>query len=217
MGLPIKHRKKYVSHKQRWNKQTILDEEILVKNYALKNKKEIKKAEFLISKLKKIAKELNKDEETKTSQKAIAFIESLKKKGFLNLEATTLDEVLDITLKDILERRLSNIIYKLKLARTPIQARQFVVHRHIKVENKVISSPSYLTSLKEEAMISFLETSSLFNEDHPERKNTIEGIEEELKEQDLRKDIAEKNPKKGPNFDKLESKFDDEELDEVNK
>lgn len=210
MGLPVKHRKNFVSHKKRWDKQTIVDEAALVKDYALKNKKEIRRIELSISKYKKIAKELNRDEDTKNSLQAKNFIEKLKLKGILNASAQSLDEVLDINIRDVLERRLSNVVYKMKLARTPKQARQFVVHRHVLVDGNVITAPSYLVSVPEEAKVEFREFSALSDENHPERKIEAHGLDEE---QDELKTIPEKE--KGPDFDKKEAILDDEEQDEV--
>ncbi len=211
MGLPIKHRKKYVSHKKRWDKQTIEDEKVLVTDYTLKNKREIRKVEFVISKYKKIAKELNRNVETKNSPEAKRFVDKLKALGYLNQQATSLDEILDITLRDILERRISNIIYKMKLARTPEQARQFVVHRHIKVGGKVVTSPSYSVSLGEETTVEFKGNSSLSDENHPERKIQTKGMDDMEKEME---EMPDSTPKEG-DFDKKEEALDNEESDEV--
>ena len=170
MGLPAKQRKKYISHKKRWDKSTIVAEADLVRNYALKNKKEIRKIEFLVKKYKTIAKQLNRLSNASQSQEGQAFLNKMKSSGILPQSAQTLDEVLDISVTDFLERRLSNVVYKLKLAKSPSQARQFVVHKHIVVNGKVIDSPSYLTSISEMENIQFRETSELFNEEHPERQ-----------------------------------------------
>jgi small subunit ribosomal protein S4 len=43
----------------------------------------------------------------------------------------------------LLERRLDNVIYRSGLARTRMQARQFVVHGHIAVDGDKINIPSY--------------------------------------------------------------------------
>ncbi len=209
MGLPIKHRKKYVSHKKRWDKKVIVDEEVLVNDYALKNKKEIRKVELLLKKFKTIAKELNRTDELKQSEQAQHFLTSLKAKGFLAQEATRLDEVLDLGLRDILERRLSNIVYRLKLAKTPSQARQFVSHKHITVGGKLVDSPSYSVSLSEEVTISFASNTALFDENHPERKLNVEGMEEQIEELEETPEV-----KKGPTPEQ-EAREDDAEVDEV--
>jgi small subunit ribosomal protein S4 len=47
----------------------------------------------------------------------------------------------------LLERRLDNTVYRLKLATTRTQARQVVVHGHVLVNGKKVSSPSFLVSV----------------------------------------------------------------------
>ena len=215
MGLPIKHRKKYISHKKRWDKSTILEEEVLTRDYALKNKKEIRKIEYVLQKYKNIAKTLNR--EGVDTPEAQAFMTSLKKKGFLPEHSESLDDVLDITLRDILERRLSNVLYKKKLAKSAKQARQFIIHRHVRVNGKVVDSPSYIVTLEEEATIEFRENSALSNEEHPERSFEVHGLKEELEEQKELEEVAEekKAHTEVSASDKKEEALDDEEQDEV--
>ncbi|MCH8519548.1 MAG: 30S ribosomal protein S4 [Nanoarchaeota archaeon] len=183
MGLPVKRRKQYISHKKRWDKNTILVEKDLVKNYALKNKKEIRRLELLVKKYKTIAKQLNRLQNPSESPQGVAFLNKLKEMGIIDVNTTSIDNVLDITVVDFLERRLSNIVYKLKLAKTPEQARQFVVHKHVRIGDKVINSPGYLVTLSEVEQINFRETSALFNEDHPERQ--LESVKEIIEEVEL--------------------------------
>jgi small subunit ribosomal protein S4 len=53
-------------------------------------------------------------------------------------------------LLSLLEQRLDNVVYRLKLATTRRQARQIVVHGHILVNGKRVHSPSYLISINDE-------------------------------------------------------------------
>mgnify|MGYP001773173473 CR=1 FL=1 len=76
----------------------------------------------------------------------------LYKLGLLN-EGATLDDVLGLTVKDILNRRLQTIVYKKGLANTPKQARQFIVHGHVKINGRKIIYPSYLVNRDEEDKI----------------------------------------------------------------
>jgi|SRR5579863_838593 small subunit ribosomal protein S4 len=46
----------------------------------------------------------------------------------------------------LLERRLDNTVYKLKMATTRTQARQVITHGHILVNGKKVYSPSFLVS-----------------------------------------------------------------------
>lgn len=50
-------------------------------------------------------------------------------------------------LLSLLERRLDNVVYRLKMAKTRQQSRQMVVHGHIFVNGKKVYSPSYLVSV----------------------------------------------------------------------
>ena len=50
-------------------------------------------------------------------------------------------------LLSMLERRLDNTLYRLKLASTRRQARQIIVHGHILVNDKKVYSPSYLVNV----------------------------------------------------------------------
>ena len=49
----------------------------------------------------------------------------------------------------LLERRLDNTVYRLKLACSRIQARQIIVHGHILVNGARVSSPSFLVSIND--------------------------------------------------------------------
>lgn len=53
-------------------------------------------------------------------------------------------------LLSLLERRLDNTVYRLKMATTRTQARQIIVHGHIKVNGHRVSSPSFLVSVSDE-------------------------------------------------------------------
>ena len=46
----------------------------------------------------------------------------------------------------LLERRLDNVLYRLGFAPTRTMARQLVTHKHVLVNNKAITIPSYETS-----------------------------------------------------------------------
>lgn len=56
-------------------------------------------------------------------------------------------------LLSLLERRLDNVLYRLKLAGTREQARQVIVHGHILVNGKKVTSPSYLVSINDQVSL----------------------------------------------------------------
>jgi small subunit ribosomal protein S4 len=55
-------------------------------------------------------------------------------------------------LLSMLERRLDNVVFRLKMAISREQARQLIVHGHVVVNNKRVRSPSYL--VKENDIVS---------------------------------------------------------------
>ncbi len=52
-------------------------------------------------------------------------------------------------LLNLLERRLDNTLYRLKMAVSREQARQIIVHGHVHVNGRRVSSPSYLVSVSD--------------------------------------------------------------------
>ena len=50
-------------------------------------------------------------------------------------------------LLQMLECRLDNVVYQLSLTSSKSQARQLVVHRHVRVNNQIINRPSYQVSV----------------------------------------------------------------------
>lgn len=50
-------------------------------------------------------------------------------------------------LLSLLERRIDNVVFRLKMATSRKQARQLIVHGHIVVNGKKVSSPSYQVSV----------------------------------------------------------------------
>ena len=79
----------------------------------------------------------------------------------------TLDDVLSLTLEDLLERRLQTVVVNKGLAATLDQARQFITHGHIAIAGVRVTSPSHIVLRKEEDEIQFSPNSPLSNQNHP--------------------------------------------------
>lgn len=71
-------------------------------------------------------------------------------------EASRMQGVPGENLLSLLERRLDSVVYRLKLAVTCTQARQMVVHGHIMVNGRRVTSPSYFVAIGD--MVSLHET-----------------------------------------------------------
>jgi small subunit ribosomal protein S4 len=168
MGDPKKIRKKYTPPSHPWQKARIESEKIIVKEFGVKNKKEIWKIDAFLRSIHSQAKSLI----IATSQQAMMekqnLIKKLQKYGLISAEGT-IDQILGLTLHDIMNRRLQSLVVKKGLAKTVSQARQMITHKHIAIGEKKISSPSYLVTLEEEGMITYAQGSSFSNPEHAER------------------------------------------------
>lgn len=70
-------------------------------------------------------------------------------KRFFSL-ATRSKEATGESLLSFLERRLDNVLYRLKMATSRAQARQIIVHGHVLVNGKKVHSPSFLVDINDE-------------------------------------------------------------------
>ena len=157
MGQPRKSRKKYNTPPHPWNAERIKNENKLMTKYGLKNKKEIWKADTLVRRYSREARYL------------------------LGFDMDQMqDEKLELlTVEDILRRRLQTIVYKKGLARTPKEARMFVVHGHITLNGKKINSPSYVVLKGQEDEIGFYPSSPVAKQIEEYNKNKNEKATEE--------------------------------------
>ncbi len=178
MGHPKFQRKKYFKPSHPWNKATIEQEKELKKEFGLKNKKEIWKANSYLKKLKTQAKRLIRSDSLQAKKEEELFRKRLLKYDLLPT-GFKLEDVLALQTRDILNLRLQTQVFKQGFARTVNQARQFITHGHIFVNNKKVAVPSYLV-LKTDK-ISFSSKSSLSNSEHPERPKKVLEIKTQLK------------------------------------
>ena len=185
MGDPKKLKKKYAGPRHPWVRKAIEEERVIKKDYGLSNKRELFKINSFLKKYKDLAKRLiaNPTEQSKKEERQV--LEKLQKLGLLPY-GSKLDDILSLVLTNVLDRRIQSVVFRKGLARSMKQARQFVTHRHITVNNQEITSPSYLVSLEEENQLAFKVSSGLASEDHPERviisSVPVKKAEKEVKE-----------------------------------
>ena len=172
MGDPKKPKKKYIGPSHPWQKARIELERDLMKNYGIKNKKELWKMDSIRKNAAIHAKKLIADISDQGRKEREALVERLARMGLIE-HGAEIDDILSISLKDILERRLQTMVFKKELAHSIKQARQFIVHGHITVNGKKITSPSYIVLKSEEDSISYSTDSQLSDENHPERVKVV--------------------------------------------
>ena len=158
MGHPRKARKKYDTPPHPWNAERIKSENKLMAKYGLKNKKEIWKADTLVRNYSRQARYLLGFSEDQVKTEIDELLGHLKRTGILD-ENAPLESILDLTVEDILRRRLQTVVHQKGLARTAKEARMFVVHGHIALDGKKVNSPSYVVKKGEEDLVGFYPTS----------------------------------------------------------
>src|SRR3989344_2800916 len=197
MGDPRKAKNTYSRPSHPWQGRRIEEEKKIVNSYGLKNKKEVWRVVSSLKKTKEQAKKLIAAIGSQAEKERKQLIEKLAKFNIVNKEAKVLD-VLDLSTESLFERRLQTQVVRKGLARTAKQARQFITHRHITVHDRIVTIPSYLVTAEEENQLRFSDSSSLKNEEHPERnikKEKSASIETETSNMEKESDIKEEGLK----------------------
>ncbi len=161
MGDPRKPRKKWQPPGHPWVKERLIEEMKLMGEYGLRNKREIWIAAAMLRKFRHRARSLLALPEDVRKQEEKALLSKLYELGLVD-ENATLDDVLSLHTKDLLERRLQTIVYKKGLAKTIHHARQLIVHGHIAINGRRVTSPGYIVPRSEEDLIGYAPTSPYF-------------------------------------------------------
>lgn len=168
MGDPKKQRKKFDTPRFRWRKDILQEELKLLGQYGLRNKHELWRHKTTLSKARGIARSLISQPLEERAKMENELLSRLKKNGILQ-ETAVLDNVLDLTIEDILERRLQTIVFRKGLARTGFQSRQLITHGHITIGHRRVTIPGYIVSRDEEPKIMYSPESALVKQEHPLR------------------------------------------------
>ncbi|MEM2104846.1 MAG: 30S ribosomal protein S4 [Candidatus Bathyarchaeia archaeon] len=168
-GDPKKQKKKYATPRFPWRADVLQEELKLLGQYGLRNKHELWRHETMLSKFRGIARSLigKAPEERRRMEEEL--LTRLKKLGVLD-ETAVLDDVLDLTVEDILERRLQTIVFRKGLAKTIHQARQLITHGHIAIGERRVTVPSYIVTREDEEKIAYWPKSPLADQNHPIRQ-----------------------------------------------
>lgn len=163
MGDPKKTHRHFDTPAKPWDRKRLVKEKVLVEKYGLKNKRELWKAETTLRRKRENARKLLALPLEKRLKRTQELLASMGKMGLLSKNAT-LDDVLSLNVETLLERRLQTTVWRKGLAATPKQARQFIVHGHIAVNNKKVDKPSYLLKEGEENKVSYHKKEMMFEE-----------------------------------------------------
>ena len=176
MGDPKFRRRQYDTPTHPWQRIRIQEEEVSLRRYGLRNKRELWKAQTQMRKFRGHARNLlarlrygDKQAERETKE----LLGRLARLGILS-DASSLDDVLGLEVNAPLSRRFQTIIYLKGLAYTPNHARQLIVHGHASVGGRKVTIPGYYVPRSEEETVSYHDQSPLVNDLHPARPNPEE-------------------------------------------
>lgn len=173
MGDPKFHRRLYERPKHPWEATRMEEERKLVEKYGLKNKRELWKAQSQLRGFRRQARELQarvRAGESQAERETAALMGRLTRLGVLSAGEPALDDVLALSIEDILRRRFEWIVWTKGLAPTPRGARQLIVHGHLSMGDHRMTRPGHLVMADEEGMIDYAGASPLREEDHPIRQ-----------------------------------------------
>jgi small subunit ribosomal protein S4 len=168
MGDPKKQRKKFETPRFPWRKDILQEELKLQGQYGLRNKHELWRHKTTLSKARGIARSLISKPVEERAKMENELLAQLKKKGILQ-ETAVLDNVLDLTIEDVLERRLQTIVFRKGLARTIFQSRQLITHGHVSINNSRVTIPGLLVLKADEATVVYSPESAVANPSHAMR------------------------------------------------
>jgi len=165
--------KLYSRPKRPFDKIRILDEAEIEKEFGLKSKREIWKAEAKVKSFREKAKNLI----SATHDKQEALFNKLRKDGF---KVDSIADILSLDKKDYLTRRLQTVLVTKKIASTLKLSRQLITHKKVLIDGKVVNIPSYIVPIELESKISLKVTKQKAKKPKEEKLNEIE---EEISEE----------------------------------
>ena len=112
----------------------------MIKSFGLRRKKQIWSAEEMLRNFRRRAKELLAKPNEKNQG------ELFKKLNDIGVKIDKIDDILEIKAENILSRRLQSVVCSKKLAGTPGEARQLIVHGHVLVNGRRVKYPGMLVT-----------------------------------------------------------------------
>ena len=206
MGDPKTPRRVWKKPKRPLNYDLMMDELKILGTFGLKTKRELWKTQTELSRVRLQARSLLALRQEIRERKEPILIQSLSKIGLVD-QNSTLDDVLNLQVTDLLSRRLQTMAQKKLYFKTPYQARQAIVHGHVMIGDSVVTIPSYVVKTEEEAKIHLI-PESRFNETLSKPESDLgstetENLESETSDQskseessvkqDVRKESTEKS------------------------
>lgn len=135
-----------------------LDAELkLVGEYGLRNKRELWRVQYALSRIRNNARMLLTLDEKNPRRifEGEALLRRMFRYGLLEESQNKLDYVLALTVENFLERRLQTLVFKSGMAKSIHHARVLIKQRHIRVGKQVVNVASFLVRVDSQKHIDF--------------------------------------------------------------
>jgi small subunit ribosomal protein S4 len=155
LGDPKKAKKRYSRPRSPWRADQLAQELYLLGTFGLRNKRELWKAQTQLSSVRKQARTLLAATEAVRLREESKLLVSLGRRGLVR-EGATLDDILSLTVEELLSRRLQTMVFKKGMAVSALHSRQLIVHGHVAVGSRIITIPGYEVGSGEETAIKLI-------------------------------------------------------------
>ena len=160
MGKNYRNYSKTSVHPKRpFEKERLDSELLLIGKYGLKNKREVWRTQYLLTRIRKAARELLTLEPNDPRRlfEGQALIDRMMRIGVLSKDEKQLDYVLSLTTQKFLDRRLQTIVHANQFAKSIHQARTLIFQKKIALNkgarNQIINIPSFVVRKDNETKI----------------------------------------------------------------
>ncbi|KAM7251013.1 hypothetical protein ACFE04_022896 [Oxalis oulophora] len=155
------HGKTFKKPRRPYEKERLDAELKLVGEYGLRNKRELWRVQYALSRIRNNARTLLTLDEKNPRRifEGDALMRRMYKYGLLDESQSKLDYVLSLTVENFLERRLQTIVFKSGMAKSIHHARVLIRQKHIRVGRQVVNIPSFMVRLDSQKHIEFSLTS----------------------------------------------------------
>ena len=161
MGDTKNFRRGWRKPKRPFNFELKMEELKTLGTFGLKTKRELWKARTELSRVRNQARSLLALRQEVRDKEEPILIHSLSRIGLIE-QNSTLDDVLNLEIDDLLSRRLQTIVMKKFYFKSPYQARQAISHGHVIIGDRIVNIPSYVVKVDEEDKVK-LTSESIFN------------------------------------------------------
>ena len=149
MGDPRKSRKTFSRPRKIWTSDQLSAELYVIGSYGLRNKRELWKAQTEVASFRNQARALLALPAEDRRQREIKLLRYLGRLGLID-ETAALDDILNLKIEHLLERRLQTMIMRKINTKSPYAARQIVVHGHVSIGDRFVNLPGHIVRKEEE-------------------------------------------------------------------